>query len=151
MTIMERADASHKARLDRERFEHIMTIAKTVTLSAIAETDALLSPKQKLAVLTIAEWAIKDQSHGHPEDYEFKEFRIEKLDWHSSILVHYEIGGKGDEGSWASIMCRDRRMIRVGVKGGKELISRDHGIGKGGYKHWKMFAAGVTGRRVTWK
>jgi hypothetical protein len=53
----------------------------------------------------------------HMAGYEFKQFDIT---WglSNSFYVVAEIGRKGDEGSMASIICRDRWHIAVGPRGG---------------------------------
>lgn len=50
-------------------------------------------------------------------EYEFKQFEI-KWGLRGSFYVVAEVGRKGDEGSMASIICRDRWHIAVGPRGG---------------------------------
>ena len=51
--------------------------------------------------------------HRNPE---IKEFKVEELDW-GSVSIVAEVGGIGDEGTYAAIMCRERIHVFIGRKG----------------------------------
>ena len=51
--------------------------------------------------------------HRNPE---IKEFKVEELEWGSVSLIA-EVGGIGDEGTYAQLMCRERIHIFIGKNG----------------------------------
>lgn len=51
--------------------------------------------------------------HRNPE---IKEFKVEELDW-GSVSIVAEVGGIGDEGTYAAIMCRERIHVFIGKNG----------------------------------
>lgn len=55
-----------------------------------------------------------DLSHGKGE-FELKEFRVNECEYFVSVVA--EVGMVGDEGSLASIFCRNRVHIYVGKRG----------------------------------
>lgn len=82
-----------------------------------------LNSKQQAAADRIRE-RILDARYGHTKDsYEIKRFEIhQRADLQMAFLV-VETGLKNDEGTAASILCRDYRHILLGVKGGVELLN----------------------------
>ena len=52
----------------------------------------------------------------YSEKYEIKEWEVVEYDSFISVVV--ETGLKGDEGTWASIIARDRAHLFVGTHGG---------------------------------
>lgn len=50
------------------------------------------------------------------EKHEFKEFDVKETDG-GTLMVAIEAGYVGDEGTWASVFCRDRCIVFVGVRG----------------------------------
>lgn len=56
--------------------------------------------------------------HGHTaDDYEIKVFETKEL-YRGKISLVVESGLKGDEGTMASVFCRNRIHIFIGVRGG---------------------------------
>lgn len=51
--------------------------------------------------------------HRNPE---IKKFEVEELEWGSVSLIA-EVGGVGDEGTYAAIMCRERIHVFIGKNG----------------------------------
>ncbi len=50
-------------------------------------------------------------------NYEIKEFEVKK-NYGGTQMVVMEVGRIGDEGTAASIFCRDRKIIFIGKRGG---------------------------------
>jgi hypothetical protein len=53
------------------------------------------------------------KGHKNPE---IKKFEVEELEWGSVSLIA-EVGGVGDEGTYAAIMCRERIHVFIGKNG----------------------------------
>lgn len=74
---------------------------------------------QRRVVYSLARKILESGGLGerHMAGYEFKQFEIT---WgvRNSFYLVAEVGRKGDEGSMASIICRDRWHIAVGPRGG---------------------------------
>lgn len=62
----------------------------------------------------------EDLFYGGKDNYEFKQFEVEEHDTFVYVLVC--TGMKNDEGTMASIFCRDRARLFVGKKGGITYI-----------------------------
>lgn len=62
---------------------------------------------------------------GTQDRYEFKQWDVTVLPTGTAFLVS-EIGLKGDEGTAASIFCRDHRHIAIGPRGGMRLVNARH-------------------------
>jgi len=72
--------------------------------------------------------AFRDQilkaKYGHTAaSYEIKQFKVTEYDADTPIYLVCETGLIGDEGTAASILCRDYRLISIGVLGGCELMN----------------------------
>lgn len=68
---------------------------------------------------------IMDASYGHTADsYEIKRFEI-TLPQEDGGLAFLAVvtGMKNDEGTLASALCRDHRLIMIGQNGGTELLN----------------------------
>lgn len=62
--------------------------------------------------------------YGHTQaSYEIKQFEISTLPDCDLVFLVVETGLKGDEGTMASVLCRDHRHIKIGVRGGCELLN----------------------------
>lgn len=48
--------------------------------------------------------------------YEFKEWTVEEGEYFVNVVL--EVGRKGDEGTMAAIVCRDRAQFFIGKRGG---------------------------------
>lgn len=134
------------ARFDWQLVE---TIARQASEKALNDANLLTSQitsSQERAIRRLAELLIEHQSHGHPEEIEFKRFEIKALDWSRELWIRTTIGRKGDEGTMAETFCRDHRTIGVGVRGALRLISVDHGPGF--YRSYK--GDSIHGRAVAW-
>lgn len=80
---------------------------------------------------------------GHPETKEIKEEKIEELN-HGQVLMVIEVGNIGDEGTMASIICRDRDHVFIGPKGGCYTYSKARsGKNKGKFVRYDDNARGV--------
>ena len=55
--------------------------------------------------------------YGYPETKEFKYEKIEEFE-NGVVYVSLEVGSKGDEGTLASIICRNNLSVLIGKKGG---------------------------------
>ena len=66
---------------------------------------------------------LEQDGHGtdHMQDYEFKNFYLTH-GYKGKLFLVTEVGSKGDEGTAASIVCRTRRHIYIGVRGGCESL-----------------------------
>ena len=49
-------------------------------------------------------------------EYEIKEWEVHENEYFVSLI--FEIGNKGDEGTLAQYICRDRAQLFIGPKGG---------------------------------
>lgn len=56
------------------------------------------------------------------ENYEIKEWKVEENEYFVSVV--FETGLKNDEGTWASILGRDRGQVFIGKKGGLTYYNR---------------------------
>ena len=52
----------------------------------------------------------------YSEDYEFKKWEVTENEYFVSVV--FVVGMKGDEGTLASIICRDRAQLFIGKRGG---------------------------------
>lgn len=110
---------------------------------------------QRRALRWIHSGIARHQGGAHDKP-EFKEFKVSvrqtqifpdsKL--RTSVVVWSVFGGADDEGTWGSILCRDRRHIVIGVRGGARLLNPgrfDKRLGR-----IVPSRAKVRGGRVTW-
>lgn len=74
-----------------------------------------LTSAQVQAVEKIRMKIVQYHSFGHPEAYEFKAFKVENTGTleHPFITVSTEYGRRTDEGTMASVFCRDSRLFWV--------------------------------------
>lgn len=102
--------------------------------------------KQQAAVKWLQEEILThDGSTANPADYEYKRFEVE--DCGAFVSVVSEVGLVGDEGTAASILCRTRRHIHIGKRGGMRLMNTAHW----NPKFQKMVSCKpVTGRKVVY-
>ena len=56
------------------------------------------------------------EDHLYSDSYEIKEWDIKENEYFVSVVV--ETGMKNDEGTLASILCRDRAHLFIGKRGG---------------------------------
>lgn len=96
--------------------------------------EGVITGRQAAAVRHLREAVFNHDSYGRPDDYEFKEFRVEvsrvvmfrhdepgnesKRPGAWSLSVSTCVGRKGDEGTMAEVFGRERRLIFVGRRGG---------------------------------
>lgn len=60
----------------------------------------------------------------HAAKYEFKRFEVEERD--GLCFLKIEIGRIGDEGTMASVLARDYRLIMIGKRGGLDLLNAQY-------------------------
>ena len=77
-----------------------------------------MTKQQERKVNMIREQA--ENLHGkHSSEYEIKEWKVEENEFFVSVVV--EVGMIGDEGTMASIICRDRLQVFIGKRGGAKI------------------------------
>ncbi len=83
-----------------------------------------LTAKQAKAIEYIKA-KILDANYGHTAtSYEIKKFEITlPQENNDQAYLMVETGMKNDEGTLASMLCRDHRLIAVGQNGGTELLN----------------------------
>lgn len=64
----------------------------------------------------------KENLFYNKEAYEFKTFEVKDERW--ATIVVFEIGQKNDEGTMASIFCRDRAQFFIGKNGGITYVNK---------------------------
>ena len=67
------------------------------------------------------------------DKYEFKEFEI--IEYDHFISLYFVVGMKNDEGTYASIVCRDRGQLFIGKRGGITYPVTKK-LKNGTYKHY---------------
>ena len=77
-----------------------------------------MTKAQEMAVENLKNAFFKTFSYGHPEGREFKEVHIEYWEETETVYVRLEMGLIGDEGTMATIFCRDSTTTCIGKKGG---------------------------------
>lgn len=76
-----------------------------------------MTKRQEWAIERIRREAEKHLFHGKDKTaYEFKEF--EARDYDSFVSLSFVVGMKGDEGTMAAVLCRDRCHFFIGKRGG---------------------------------
>lgn len=77
-----------------------------------------MTKQQEMKVNMIRRQA--ENLHGsHSSDYEIKEWRVEENEFFVSLVV--VVGLIGDEGTVASIFCKDRLQVFIGKRGGMKI------------------------------
>lgn len=84
-----------------------------------------MTGRQTEAIEKIKNQIVAKKSNGYPEECEFKTFDVKVLIPNRLISLVVEYGRKGDEGTYASLMCRDRRHFMIRKRGGIELVTLD--------------------------
>ena len=93
-------------------------IKKRAPAKATVATDhGMMTPAQAKEFERAKAWIFQYDSHGRPENYEFKQIVVQPSSG-SSINVHTVVGRKGDEGTMAEIFARTRRMFLISDHGG---------------------------------
>lgn len=86
-------------------------------------TISQITAKQQARIDAFHE-RILDAKYGHTKaSYEIKVFEVNQLDDCPLVFLTIETGRIGDEGTMASCLCRDRRLIAIGVNGGCRLLN----------------------------
>lgn len=73
-------------------------------------------------------------------NYEIKRWEVEETEYFISLVV--EVGMKGDEGTMASILCRDTLHVFIGKKGGVRKPMYNRKTKKSYYKPFKHMSFG---------
>lgn len=91
-----------------------------------------MTKAQERAVSRIR-WMAENLHYYAKEDYEIKEWKVEECECFVAVVV--EVGMKGDEGTLAQALCRDRAQLFIGTRGG--ITYPAHHIKKNGeYKFY---------------
>jgi hypothetical protein len=80
-----------------------------------------MTPAQQKAIDQLRALIVEHHSCGNPDKYEFKQFEIR--DHGSFVSLVTEYGRKSDEGTYASLICRDHRHFFIRKRGKIELSS----------------------------
>ena len=75
-----------------------------------------MTKSQEKAIEKIRKLA-EDMFWGGADNYEFKQFEVEELDY-GAVSVVVETGHKNDEGTLAAVFCRDYCLLFGGKNGG---------------------------------
>lgn len=79
----------------------------------------------------------------YSEDYEFKKWEVTENKYFVSVV--FVVGMKGDEGTLASIICRDRAQLFIGKRGGITYpVSKQ--LKNGEYRHYSKRLTTKCGR-----
>lgn len=84
-------------------------------------TEDRITPAQAKAIERLKQQIVVRHSLGHPEEHEFKKF--ETNFFHGVLFLVSEYGRKNDEGTMASVLCRDYRHFKLGRKGKITLLN----------------------------
>lgn len=95
-----------------------------------------MTKAQEKMINNIKYWMEKDLFFDK-EKYEVKKFEVEETAYFVSVVG--EVGLKGDEGTLASVICRNRFHLFVGPKGGISYYNK-----KGTKKHLKKYEGLLT-------
>lgn len=82
-----------------------------------------MNAKQERAIEAIRKEIVRRQSNGPPEACEFKTWKVTEDPDTDLVFLVSEYGSKTDEGTMASLICRDYRHFKIGPSGGVKLIS----------------------------
>lgn len=113
-----------------------------------AQTNKM-SPAQQKMVAFAKERIFENDSNGCPEKYEYKRFEVKLLEW-GAVQILSEVGSKTDEGTMAAILCRTRRQIFIGRKGGLKLLNPARFIKKNGETRRVYQKGYIAGPRALW-
>ena len=76
-----------------------------------------MTRQQEIMVKKIKHYIEKHDLFNNDPKYEFKKFTVEETDY-GTVIVYSVTGLKDDEGTMATVFCRTRRHIFIGVRGG---------------------------------
>lgn len=91
------------------------------TFASIDEAASVLNMAQVQEMRRLVARIAEYHSYGDAANYEFK--RIEVAVRHGSVYLVTEHGMKNDEGTMASVLCRDYRHVAVGERGQLRLLN----------------------------
>ena len=60
------------------------------------------------------------------DDYEYKDFKVTEMPNIGIVFLATVVGSKTDEGTMAAVLCRRRRNIKIGPRGGVTSIIPGH-------------------------
>lgn len=83
--------------------------------------DAPLNTRQEATLEELKVAVVKGDCNGRPDEYEVKKWDVNVT--HGVAYVVSVVGRIGDEGTYGALFSRTRRHIRVGRKGGLELLN----------------------------
>jgi hypothetical protein len=81
------------------------------------------TPAQNRMVAALRRRIEERHCNGRPETHEFKKFEATLCEHTGYVYVISEYGMIGDEGTMASLLCRDYRHIVIGRSGGLTLLN----------------------------
>lgn len=91
-------------------------------VKVLREFNPQVTDRQVDMARKLVQRIFKHDSYGNPFRYEFKKLELKASD-HGALYLVTEVGGRRDEGTVASILCRNRRHIAIGKRGGVTLIN----------------------------
>lgn len=99
-----------------------------------------LTPSQESKLTAIRKYHLEDKSYGNKAGYEYKQWGW-SFTSRGKVLLFSTVGMVNDEGSAASIFCRDQRVIIIGKGGALTLINAKNGSPTGPL--WKLLGVAV--------
>lgn len=81
-----------------------------------------LTPAQLATLDHVVQGVLRKNDLGQPGRTEVKRLEISEA-WGGSAFVVLEVGMVSDEGTMASVFCRDYRHLWIGKRGGIELLN----------------------------
>lgn len=81
-----------------------------------------LTPAQMRTIAVLVRGILEHDGLGNAE-YEFKSLEIEFDLQTNCVMLRTVVGHIGDEGTWAEVLCRPRRSIHIGKRGGCTLFN----------------------------
>lgn len=104
-----------------------------------------MTPSQEKRISQIKELYLYYHSYGSDKDrYEVKKFEVNPISpeqKRSIYSVVIEVGLKGDEGTTASIYCRNRNHFFIGRRGKIEVVKEKHRKGTSISKRVSLYEA----------
>lgn len=98
-------------------------------MPALIYIDGAATPAQEKTVELLKERLLhkanryRDPQNSKHNPHEIKKFEVKHIEGSSRTYVVIELGMEGDEGTMASVFCRDYRHVSIGVRGGVTLLN----------------------------
>jgi len=81
---------------------------------------------QEIEIKRILKWVEEHDLYKNDPDHEIKIFETQETDY-GTVIVYIESGLKNDAGTMAAVLCRTRRHIFIGPKGGLKCYKHEKG------------------------